>query len=352
MSRMLYSILKKITVGCCFVVLISCGSGNQTADVLPNITVAIAQQEDASRNGEFPFIARPYRTSELSFRVEGWVYRFDVHPGNFFQQGESIAEMDARDFQVRKQRAEAIYHQAKAEYERIEVLFQKNNISASNYEKVKADFLSAKANFETALNECNDTRLVAPFSGYIDQVYIENFQEVKVSQPIVSLVDIEKLKIEVYLPQEIVSKIQNQRELKFYFDEMPEHSFSADIIGISKSTTPNNLSYLLTAVFDNTTTRFLSGISGKVLFSMPPTNDSLQMIIPQTALCHNPEVGDFVWLYHPETGCVTQQKVRIGDLRQNGMVIISSGLSYGDQVATSRLRFLSDRMKVHISTSK
>ena len=39
------------------------------------------------------------------------------------------AEIDPRDFHIRKERAEAIYCQAKAEFERIEKLYEKNNVS-------------------------------------------------------------------------------------------------------------------------------------------------------------------------------------------------------------------------------
>lgn len=69
---------------------------------------------------EFSFIARPFHTSELSFRVGGPIDRFDVYAGNRYQQGSIIAEIDPRDFRIRKERAEAIYHQAKAEFERIQ----------------------------------------------------------------------------------------------------------------------------------------------------------------------------------------------------------------------------------------
>ena len=94
------------------------------------------------------FIARPFRTSELSFRVGGPIDRFDVYAGNRYQQGSIIAEIDPRDFRIRKERAEAIYHQAKAEFERIQKLYDKGNISASTYEKSKSRLYHCKNNFQ------------------------------------------------------------------------------------------------------------------------------------------------------------------------------------------------------------
>lgn len=126
-----------------------------------------------SAEREFSFIAKPFKETELSFRVGGPIDHFEVYAGNYYHRGDIIAEIDSRDFRIRKERAEAIYHQAKAEFERIKVLYEKNNLSASAYEKARADYTSAKTAYETAVNELEDTKLIAPFDGYIGEVYIE-----------------------------------------------------------------------------------------------------------------------------------------------------------------------------------
>ena len=102
--------------------LSSCAAeGNdKKQDLIVKTTQAVPVSHQGDK--EFSFIARPFRTSELSFRVGGPIDRFDVYAGNRYQQGSIIAEIDPRDFRIRKERAEAIYHQAKAEFERIQKL--------------------------------------------------------------------------------------------------------------------------------------------------------------------------------------------------------------------------------------
>ena len=167
--------------------LSSCAAeGNdKKQDLIVKTTQAVPVSHQGDK--EFSFIARPFRTSELSFRVGGPIDRFDVYAGNRYQQGSIIAEIDPRDFRIRKERAEAIYHQAKAEFERIQKLYDKGNVSASTYEKAKADYITAKTTFNTASYELEDTHLIAPFNGYVGEVYIEKFQDVKATQPIISL---------------------------------------------------------------------------------------------------------------------------------------------------------------------
>ena len=126
-----------------------------------------------------PFLSRPYNETVLSFRINGPVLNFDLRPGQGSSKGSTILSIDNRDFLIRKQQTEALYCKPNQEYKRIEALYKKNNISGSNYEKAKADFLVAKSNYETAVNALSDTHLSAPYDGYIQNIHIEPFQDVK-----------------------------------------------------------------------------------------------------------------------------------------------------------------------------
>ena len=72
----------------------ACG-GKDTQDK-QELSVSTSQVTALPQNGnkEFPFIARPFRTSELSFRVGGPIDRFDVYAGNRYERGNIIAEID------------------------------------------------------------------------------------------------------------------------------------------------------------------------------------------------------------------------------------------------------------------
>ena len=94
--------------------LMAC-SNSARSDQDQEIVVRVAQvvQQPGAQQKEFSFISVPFRTSELSFRVGGPVNYFEGYAGNFYKRGEVIAEIDPRDFRIRKERTEAIYKQAK-----------------------------------------------------------------------------------------------------------------------------------------------------------------------------------------------------------------------------------------------
>lgn len=350
---------------CLPLLLASCkGTSEPKASTTLNIKVATAQPLTENPNREFSFISKPFRTSELSFRVGGPIDRFEVYPGNYYRRGDLIAEIDPRDFRLRKERAEALHNQAKAEYDRIKVLYEKNNLSASAYEKARAEYTTARTAFETATNELNDTRLIAPFDGYVSEVYLEKFQEAKATQPVLSLIDINQLKVEAYVTQEVAFGPNKPAEVMLRFDADPSKTYPARVIEISKGTTRNNLSYLLTALLPNTEGSLLAGMSGKAFIDLtarvdakctkgdakstegdqkPATNaTTAPLTIPQIALCHRPTEGAFVWVVDPSTQKVSKRPVSVGDLLPQSRVIITSGLTPGETVAVSGLRFLSD----------
>lgn len=343
-------VLESITIFCLLLVCVSCGNEAQTKTAKELIVkVAEVKSDDTPQYKEFPFIAKPHRTSELSFRVGGPIDRFDVYPGNYYKRGDIIAEIDPRDFRIRKESASAVYSQAKTEFERIEILYNKKNISASAYERAKADYTSAKSAFDTATNELEDTRLIAPFDGYVGEVYIEKFQDVKATQAVISFVEISQLKIEAYVTQDIAFNSDAIRSVNLHFDASPEQSYTARVIEVSKSTTKNNLSYLLTALLPNEDGKLLSGMSGKIVFESTPKESSPAITVPQIALCHTADDGDYVWVVDPTTEEVTKRNVTINTLRRGGTIHIADGVQAGETIAVSGLRFLSNGMKIKIA---
>ena len=108
------------------------------------------------------------------------------------------------------------------------------------------NYTSAKTAYETAVNELEDTKLIVSFDGYIGEVYIEKYQDVKATQSVVSFIDITQLKIEAYVTQEIAFQAKEIKEVGIRFDVRPEAVYPAKVIEVSKSTTRNNLSFLMT----------------------------------------------------------------------------------------------------------
>lgn len=207
--------------------LCACSRTPQEQTSFPRVKVVHAEVMEAPSSRCYTFISQPYRLSELSFRVGGLVHAFDVQQGQFFRKGQLIAAIDERDFVIQKQRTEALYRQAEVDYARISSLYAKDNISGMNYEQAKANYERTKADYEAAVNAWEDSRLYAPFDGYVQQAHIERYQDVKPSVPVVTFIDLSRIKVEAYVPEDMALQMRQKDSVACVvcFNALPDREF-------------------------------------------------------------------------------------------------------------------------------
>lgn len=336
--------MKQIILALMFIVLLT-SCNNSKKEIKPRrVKTTVAKTESYDNTNSFPFISKPFRNSQLSFRVSGLLNNFQTFSGEYYDKGKVVAKLDTRDFAIRKERAQAAYKQSEAEYNRIKTLYELNNIAQSAYEKAENDFVSAKTALEIAINEYNDATLMAPFSGYISDVHVDNYQEVRASQAIVSFVDISQLKVEVFVTQQIAINTKKGDKVSVKFDMIGDKVFDAVVDEISKDTAPNNLSYKLTALIPNSNNELIAGMVGTL--SIDGDTQAKEMVtVPLASLCHTYADGDYLWKLL-DGNKVYKANVTIGSILPSGSVEIVSGVSENDKIVTTSLNYLSDGMEV------
>lgn len=347
---MILKSVEKILVLLAVVLLVSCGRENGTADDKRHfVNVVEASEANVRSDRSYSFVSKPYRTTDLSFRVGGPVNKFEVQPGQFFRKGQLIAAIDDRDFLVSRNNAEAVFNHAKAEYERISNLYEKGNISGSIYEKAKADYLQSKAALENAENALQDTKLCAPFDGYVQEVYIERYQEVRPSATVVSFIDLSKIKVETFIPEDVASSVKSGNASGAYvtFNTLKGEKFEVSESFISQSAMENNISYMFTAIVENSGDKLLGGMSGELHLPSSVSGKSLAVVVPQSAVVNREETGTYVWTLDGND-CVKQTPVKVGSLLNGNLVEITEGLAVGEKVVVNNVHNLSDGENVKL----
>lgn len=336
---------------CLSLLIMSCTSSDKKITGKSK-TVKVVKLESSKEDNvrEFSFLSKAYQEVNLAFRVSGQIDKLDVHSGDFFKKGQVIVSLDDRDFKIKKYKAEAKFKQAKAEFNRVESLYKKQNISASFYDKSKVEMLFAKAVYETAYNAYEDTKLKAPFNGYVQFVYKDCYQDIRASEPIIYFINLDKIKLETFIPEELAIKAKLIDNINVKFDVYPSKTFNASILNVSKSTTSNNLSFLLTASMDNKTKDYnlLGGMSGTISFIISAETNKNTFIIPQIAVCNSPSKGSYVWLLNKENNKVSTVPVNVGAIKKDNKIEITSNLKLGDLIITTGHSFLSNNDIVSI----
>ena len=192
----------------------------------PPRPVFAIQVADASGLTErsFPGRARAGQEVNLSFRVAGPLITFPVDVGAEVKTGDEVARIDPQDYetalrsldgQLEREQARA----ARAQKDLTRILnIQKEDPGATSQAMVdqkrealnstKADIKSLEAAVDRAKDQLSYTYLRAPFAGVIAKRYVDNFQEVKAKQAIVSLQDINHIEILVDIPENVMATLK------------------------------------------------------------------------------------------------------------------------------------------------
>ena len=96
-----------------------------------------------------------------------------------------------------------------------------------NYEQAKANYERTKADYEAAVNAWEDSRLYAPFDGYVQQAHIERYQDVKPSVPVVTFIDLSRIKVEAYVPEDMALQMRQKDSVACVvrFNALPDREF-------------------------------------------------------------------------------------------------------------------------------
>ena len=140
---------------------------NQSVKTVKVDTVSVCSVESGT---DYPGKVRVATDADLAFRVSGTILRIPVKEGQYVKQGTLLAEMDPRDYKVQLSATEAEYKQIKGDAERVITLYQKGTASQSDYDKAVYGLQQITAKYDNHKNQLKDTRLVAPFDGYVQKV--------------------------------------------------------------------------------------------------------------------------------------------------------------------------------------
>lgn len=199
----------------------------------------------------FPAIVNASDLTELSFRLDGEIQRFPIISGQQVKQGDLIASLDPTNFELTVKDKKAKLVLARTTMDRAKKMVDLGNISESTYDELEAHYRIALAEFNLARLHLKYVELRAPFDGIIASVEAQNYQNTRKGQLVVTMHRIDKIEIEVELPDIIVAAAQDNNKrrkdisLNVKLDAYPDHIFKATYKEHTTQQSAENKSYLL-----------------------------------------------------------------------------------------------------------
>jgi multidrug efflux system membrane fusion protein len=304
---------------------------------------------------ELPGVVRASRRVDLAFKVAGPLVKLPVEEGQTVKKGQFIAKILSRDFKTAVDRAKALALEAEQQFQRYKDLYARNQVSKAEYDHFKSEKDVTRAQQKAAEDALADTNLKAPFAGVIAKRFVENFEEVRAKQPIVSLQDISAIEILVDVPEEAMFQIRqaDQFEAQAEFAAVPGRWHSLTLKEYSTEADPKTLTYQVTLLMKQPKgIQIYSGMTATVRGEKEKSLGVEEIItIPAIAVTKDKEKGAFVWVVDENSMCVQRRDVNLGEPVGEDRVQIVDGLQSGDTVAISGISRLQEGMEVrHMPT--
>ena len=314
-----------------------------------------------------PGRARAAQEVDLSFRVAGPLIERPVFVGDKVKQGDLVARIDPRDFQVEVRNregqldeAKAAYRRARGEYERELNIFRQDPGATSKTavdrkreerDRAQAAIKSLEAGVAAAQDRLSYTYLESPFDGSIVTTYVENFQSVRAKQSIVRILNTQRIKFDIDIPEKWISYVPHATNIRVQFDVFPDKEVAAELFEIGTEASQTTRTYPVTVIMDQPEGfEILPGMAGRVIADAEAPVAELygDIVIPANAVFSS-ERGEksFIWVIEEATGTVSRREV-VSTLLGDTGVVIKEGVKPGEWIATAGVHFLKEGQKVRI----
>ena len=299
--------------------------------------------------------------SRLSFRVSGTIISLPVEVGQEVVRGQVLSRLDASDFELEVERAQASLaqvqaglRQARAEYDRVRSLYENDNASLSDLQAARSSADSFRAQedaarkaLEQAQRQVSYTTLRAPESGRVAAVTKEVNELSSPGETVVRLTAGSLPEVEIAVPDVTIPLIRIDMPALVRLTAVPGESFPARVSEVGVATAEGASTYPVTVVFDEADGRIRPGMAADVLLELQDSSESA-VTVPVVAVGED-TTGSFVFVVRPEgdgTGTVERRDVELGQLTGPGRVRVTRGVEAGDTVVTAGVRRLQDGMTV------
>ncbi|WP_372640856.1 efflux RND transporter periplasmic adaptor subunit [Ancylomarina sp.] len=332
--------------------LFGCKAKTEVEKAIRPVKVMTVEGSNNTSIHTFPGKVKESREVKLAFRVPGPLVQLNAKEGMFVKKGDLLAEIDPRDFEVNLEAAKTNWQHAKQDAKRYQELYEKKSIPESTKEKVEVAAAVAESNFNKATNALNDTKLFAPFDGYVQTKMVENFEKVGAGYPILTLLDVSVLEVIAGLPESIASHSGDFKSYTCTVKNGKTRVISAKLKEISKKTAGNNQMYPIRVYLNKEESKNLRpGMNASLNIEIRETTTEDGFELPVASII-NYKGKSIVWVYNEKQNLVNQREVEVVRLLANDKVLVRKGILEGEQIVVAGATFLIDKQAVKLLTEK
>jgi len=308
------------------------------------IEVTLLATQKVARSVEYTATLLAFEEVHLAPASPGRIENIYVEVGDRVAREDVLVQMD----RTQLHQAEIQLKTLETDFRRLDTLQKVGSIARQQYDQLRSQVEIAGSNVEFLRD---NTRLKAPFSGIISGKYYEagemysgSPQAMTGKAAIVSLVQINRLKVIVPVSEQYFPKIHKGMEVKVISDIYPGQVFPGRIINIYPTVDASTRTFSVEVAVDNPALILRPGMFVRVSIDLEEVEVPLLPAIAVLKLQGSNER----YLFVEENGSVRRVTVEIGQRFDDKIEVISDELRPGDRVVISGQARLLDGMKVNV----
>jgi RND family efflux transporter MFP subunit len=310
-----------------------------------SVKVATVKTEDVNlgftANGNFVPI------QELTFSDEksGKVISVLAKEGDYVRVGQTLLTVRGDVINVNAQQAQAVYQNAKSDYERYENAYKTGGVTKQQLDQAKLALTNAQSNLTQANINVGDTKVKAPINGYINKKYVEP-GSILAGMPATALFDIvnvSKLKLTVTVNESQVASLKLGNTVNITASVYPDKTFSGKITFIAAKADASLNFPVEIEITNNANNDLKAGMYGTANFGSNNQKQNLK-VVPRNAFVGSVSSNE---IFVVENNVAKLKKVVAGRILGDKVEIID-GLNDGDVVITTGQINLQDGNTVEI----
>ncbi len=366
----------------CALILGACDEvQQQTQDIVRSVKTIEIGERATARERQLAGRLAASQSSELSFALSGTVNAVLVEEGMDVAEGQVLALLDTRTFELavdaaraRLSSARATFEERRLEFDRQKTLFDRDIVARAALDRAeaslgtaRADVEAARSDVERAQRDLERTALSAPFSGSVAAKLIEPFQEVSTGQPAFVLEGAKGLQAEILVPETMIRQVAYGDVVSLAFPTLPDVTTAGTVTEIGSRMDAGNafpVTVRLREAGSGETGSIRAGMTVRATFALSAGASQPGFLIPFSAIAAgqgqpktDTDAGDAsgdradvpVFVFDEGSGTVRLVTVIAGDLRGNWIEVFE-GLSVGDRVVVAGVPFLRDGMAARLWT--
>ncbi len=294
-----------------------------TLKKLMSVTSYKAEVKDFNHYIEVQGTVKADQTIELHAEMGGTVTAILVKEGQNVSKGQILATLDSDVIDNSVLQLETQLALATTTYERQARLWEQNIGSEIQYLQTKAQKEGLENSMKSLRAQARKMKIIAPFSGIIDQIFAKTGELTSPQMPFLRLVNLNNVYVESEVTETYLKSVKKGTEVLLNFSSIGT-SFEASISQVGNFINPNNRSFKTRIDLKNSNNELKANLLADIKINDFKANG---IVIPSRLVQKDRNDKTFVYTIEPKENNHTVIKTYVTEaMSYNNLSFISEGL--------------------------